>query len=139
MGSSPNPAWSSGKGCWCDSLETSHPHLSVEFRDDSKRVEMVLSIPDSERADEERVVHLPIPDSWLTQFAISCSIVHRRVLAPHAGADLAAVEARLTAFATHDHDPAVSFTWRFTRAPLEARLADLTPIPPAATALPEAA
>jgi len=85
------------------------------------------------------LVHLPIPASWLNQVAISCSIVHRQVLAPNACADLAAVEARLTAFAAHDHDTAVSFTRRVTRAALEGRLADLTPMPPAATDLPEAA
>jgi len=85
------------------------------------------------------IVHLPIHASWLNQIEIYFSILQRKVLTPNDFADLAAVEERLTAFAALYNDTAVPFDWRFTRADLEARLADLTPAPPADTALPEAA
>lgn len=85
------------------------------------------------------VVHLPIHASWLNQIEISFSIVQRKVLTPNDFADLAAVEARLQAFADLYNDTAVPFDWRFTRADFEARLADLPLLAPAATSLPEAA
>jgi DDE superfamily endonuclease len=90
------------------------------------------------------VVHLPIHASWLNQVEIYFSIIQRKVLTPNDFADLAAVEARLLAFATLYNDTARPFDWRFTRATLEERLAHLAPLPlPAtptvATSLPEAA
>ena len=82
------------------------------------------------------VVHLPTHASWLNQIEIYFSIVQRKVLTPNDFADLAAVEERLLAFERLYNDTAVPFDWRFTRADLEARLAELTT---AATPLPEAA
>jgi hypothetical protein len=84
-------------------------------------------------------VHLPIHASWLNQIEISFSILQRKVLTPNDFADRPAVEARLTAFAERYNDTAVPFDWRFTRAKLEARLAELPPMTPAAEALPAAA
>ena len=92
------------------------------------------------------VVHLPIHASWLNQIEIYFSILQRKVLTPNDFADLAAVEERLQAFADLDNDTAVPFNWRFTRADLETRLADLpitdgsaTSVPAAMAPLPEAA
>jgi hypothetical protein len=53
------------------------------------------------------------------------SILQRKALTPNDFADLAAVERRLDAFAALYNDTAVPFDWRFTRADLEARLAEL--------------
>jgi hypothetical protein len=75
------------------------------------------------------LVHLPIHASWLNQIEIYFSIVQRKVLTPNDFADLAAVEERLRAFADRYNDTAVPFDWRFTRADLDARLADLTLVP----------
>ena len=85
------------------------------------------------------LVHLPVHASWLNQIEISFSILQRKVLTPNDFADLDAVEARLTAFAALYNDTAVPFDWRFTRAKLEARLADLPVASSAAPPLPEAA
>jgi DDE superfamily endonuclease len=85
------------------------------------------------------VVHLPLHASWLNQIEMYFSIIQRKVLTPNDFADLAAVEARLQAFAELYNDTAVPFDWRFTRADLEARLADLPPLVLADTSLPEAA
>jgi len=85
------------------------------------------------------LVHLPIHASWLNQVEISFSIIQRKVLTPDDVGDLAAVEERLSAFAARYNDTAVPFEWRFTRAKLAARLAELPPCPPATTPLPQAA
>ncbi len=85
------------------------------------------------------VVHLPIHASWLNQIEIYFSIVQRKVLTPTDFADLAAVEDRLLAFAALYNDTAVPFDWRFTRADLETRLAELPPVSLVGTPLPEAA
>jgi hypothetical protein len=85
------------------------------------------------------IVHLPTHASWLNQIEISLSILQRKVLTPNDFADLAAVEARLDAFAALYNDTAVPFDWRFTRADLEARLAELPVDLPTATPLAEAA
>ena len=85
------------------------------------------------------VVHLPTHASWLNQIEISFSIIQRKVLTPNDFADLAAVEERLHAFAALYNDTAAPFHWRFTRADLEARLADLPLLLPAGTSLPGAA
>jgi hypothetical protein len=85
------------------------------------------------------LVHLPTHASWLNQVEVYFSIVQRKVLTPNDFPDLAAVGERLLAFAALYNDTAVPFDWRFTRADLEARLADLTPAPPAAAPLPAAA
>jgi hypothetical protein len=58
------------------------------------------------------------------------------VLTPNDFADLAAVAARLHAFADLYNDTAVPFDWRFTRADLETRLAELPIINEAITAVP---
>jgi hypothetical protein len=79
------------------------------------------------------VVHLPTHASWLNQVEVSCSILQRKVLTPNDFPDLAAVEQRLLAFADLYNDTAVPFDWRFTRADLEARLADLATHAPATT------
>jgi hypothetical protein len=85
------------------------------------------------------VVHLPTHASWLNQIAISFSILQRKVLTPNDFADLAAVEERLDAFAELYNDTAVPFDWRFTRADLEARLAELPVDLPIEAPLAEAA
>lgn len=85
------------------------------------------------------LVHLPVHASWLNQIEIYFSILQRKVLTPNDFADLAAVEARLTAFAERYNDTAVPFDWRFTRAKLEARLAEAPLQPTTTTPLPEAA
>ena len=85
------------------------------------------------------VVPLPTHASWLNQIESSCSIVQRKALTPNDLADLAAVEERLAKFAALYNDTAVPFDWRFTRADLDARLADLPLLVPTDTSLPEAA
>jgi DDE superfamily endonuclease len=85
------------------------------------------------------IVHLPIHASWLNQIEIYFSILQRKVLTPNDFADLAAVEERLTAFAALYNDTAVPFNWRFTRADLDARLADLPLRAPTDASRPEAA
>ena len=85
------------------------------------------------------LVHLPIHASWLNQIEIYFSILQRKVLTPNDYADLPAVEQRLDAFAALYNDTAVPFDWRFTRADLDARLADLPVALPTANPLPEAA
>jgi DDE superfamily endonuclease len=83
------------------------------------------------------VVHLPTHASWLNQIEIYFSIIQRKVLTPNDFPDLAAVAARLRAFEALYNDTAVPFDWRFTRATLEERLAQLTPVPLAAPATAE--
>ncbi len=85
------------------------------------------------------LVHLPTHASWLNQIEIYFSIVQRKVLTPNDFADLAAVEARLLAFETLYNDTARPFDWRFTRAQLEDRLAQLSEAPLAEAVLPQAA
>jgi len=85
------------------------------------------------------VVHLPTHASWLNQIEIYFSIIQRKVLTPNDFANLAAVEDRLLAFETLYTDTAVPFDWRFTRADLEDRLAQLAPAPPLGADLQEAA
>jgi len=85
------------------------------------------------------VVHLPTHASWLNQIELYFSIVQRKALTPNDFADLTAVAERLTAFAALYNDTAVPFDWRFTRADLGARLANLTIAPPTDASLPEAA
>ena len=84
------------------------------------------------------LVHLPTHASWLNQVEIYFSIIQRKVLTPNDFTALAAVEARLLAFEVLSNDTAIPFDWRFTRADLEARLADLPPVasldPPLAAA-----
>jgi len=83
------------------------------------------------------LVHLPTHASWLNQIAISFSIIRRKALTPNDFPDLAAVERRLLAFAARYNATAVPFHWRFTRADLERRLAQLPDAPPAAVPRPE--
>ena len=71
------------------------------------------------------LVHLPTHASWLNQVEIYFSIVQRKVLTPNDFPDLAAVERRLVAFEALYNDTARPFNWRFTRADLERRLAQL--------------
>ncbi len=85
------------------------------------------------------LVHLPTHASWLNQIEIYFSIIQRKVLTPNDFADLAAVEARLLAFETLYNDTARPFNWRFTRAQLEDRLAQLPPLPRPEMSLPAAA
>jgi hypothetical protein len=85
------------------------------------------------------LVHLPIHASWLNQIEIYFSILQRKVLTPNDFADLVALTERLHAFADLYNDTAVPFNWRFTRADLDARLADLSLVSLPDTQLPEAA
>jgi hypothetical protein len=71
------------------------------------------------------LVHLPTHASWLNQIELYFSIVQRKVLTPNDFPDLAAVERRLLAFEALYNDTARPFNWRFTRADLERRLAQL--------------
>ncbi len=71
------------------------------------------------------LVHLPTHASWLNQIELYFSIVQRKVLTPNDFPDLAAVERRLLAFEALYNDTARPFNWRFTRADLEHRLAQL--------------
>jgi hypothetical protein len=63
-------------------------------------------------------VHLPIHASWLNQIEILFSIIQRKVLTPNDFPDLAAVAARLTAFAERLNANPKPVTWKFTRAKL---------------------
>ena len=85
------------------------------------------------------LVHLPTHASWLNQIEIYFSIIQRKVLTPNDFPDLAAVEQRLLAFETLYNDTARPFDWRFTRAMLEERLAQLPDLLPVETPLPQAA
>ncbi len=85
------------------------------------------------------LVHLPTHASWLNQIESSFSIMQRKVLTPNAFADLAAVEQRLLAFEALSNDTARPFAWRFTRAMLEDRLAQLPDLPPIEPPVPQAA
>ncbi len=85
------------------------------------------------------VVHLPTHASWLNQIEIYFSIIQRKVLTPNDFPDLAAVEARLLAFEMRYNDTAVPFKWRFTRADLHDRLAQLLDPPPPVAPVLEAA
>jgi len=71
------------------------------------------------------LVHLPTHASWLNQIELYFSIVQRKVLTPNDFPDLAAVERRLLAVEALYNDTARPFNWRFTRADLERRLAQL--------------
>jgi hypothetical protein len=71
------------------------------------------------------LVHLPVHASWLNQVEIYFSILQRKVLTPNDFADLAAVEQRLLAFEVYYNRMARPFAWRFTRADLDRRLAQL--------------
>jgi hypothetical protein len=92
-----------------------------------------------ERYPQVILVHLPIHASWLNQIEIYFSIIQRKVLTPNDFANLAAVAERLRAYAALSNDTAVPFDWRFTRADLEARLAELPVALPIAGPLPVAA
>lgn len=85
------------------------------------------------------IVHLPTRACWLNQIEISFSIIQRKVLTPNDFIDLSAVEARLLAFEVLYNDTAVPFDWRFTRADLEDRLAQLPARSPSDESLREAA
>ncbi len=85
------------------------------------------------------LVHLPTHASWLNQIELYFSILQRKVLAPNDFADLAAVEQRLLAFELLYNDTARPFDWRFTRAHLEERLAQLSDVLRSEMALPQAA
>ncbi len=85
------------------------------------------------------LVHLPTHASWLNQIEIYFSILQRKVLTPNDFPDLAAVEQRLLAFEALYNDTARPFDWRFTRAQLEDRLAQLPDVRLVDTPLPQAA
>lgn len=85
------------------------------------------------------LLHLPTHASWLNQIEIYFSIVQRKVLTPNDFVDLAAVEQRLLAFETLYNDAARPFDWRFTRAHLEERLAQLSAVHRPTPALPQPA
>jgi len=61
------------------------------------------------------LVQGPVHASWLNQIEIYFSIVQRKVLTPNDFASLAAVEARLLAFARHYEALARPFEWTFSR------------------------
>jgi hypothetical protein len=85
------------------------------------------------------LVHLPTHASWLNQIELYFSILQRKVLTPNDFPDLAAVEERLLAFAVLHNDTAVPFNWRFTRADLNRRLAQLPALGPPEPDLAQAA
>ena len=85
------------------------------------------------------LVHLPTHASWLNQIEIYFSLVQCKVLTPNDFPDLAAVEQRLLAFETLYNDTARPFDWRFTRAQMEDRLAQLSEALLSEAVLPQAA
>ena len=85
------------------------------------------------------LVHLPTHASWLNQIEIYFSIIQRKVLTPNDFPSLVAMEARLLAFEALYNDTARPFAWRFTRAMLEERLAQLPDVRLVDTPLPQAA
>jgi hypothetical protein len=64
------------------------------------------------------LVHLPFHASWLNQIEIVFSILARKALKPADFADLAALTARLEAFAPRFNATATPFDWRFGRTEL---------------------
>jgi transposase len=64
------------------------------------------------------LVHLPVHASWLNQIEIVFSILARKALKPADFADLAALTARLEAFAPRFNATATAFDWRFGRTEL---------------------
>jgi transposase len=69
------------------------------------------------------LVHTPVHASWLNQVEIYFSIVQRKVVSPNDFTDLAAIEARLTAFEQRYNATAVPFDWKFTAPALQDLLA----------------
>ena len=84
------------------------------------------------------LVHLPTHASWLNQIELYFSSVQRKALTPNDFPDLVAVERRLLAFEARYNDTAVPFHWRFTRADLDRRLAQLSDAERPPTPIPEA-
>lgn len=68
------------------------------------------------------LVHLPIHASWLNQIEIYFSIVQCKVIKPANFADLDALEQRLLGFEARYNATAKPFTWRYTKADLNAHL-----------------
>jgi DDE superfamily endonuclease len=66
-----------------------------------------------------RLVHLPVPASWLNQLEIYFSIVQRNVLSPNDFTDLAEVERCLLGFQHRYNQAAIPFDWRSTRSDLD--------------------
>jgi transposase len=81
------------------------------------------------------LIHLPIHASWLNQIEIYFSIVQRKAVKPANFADLTALEERLLAFEARYNATASPFSWRYTKADLNAyldRLATHESLTPAA-------
>ena len=70
-------------------------------------------------------VHGPIHASWLNQIEIYFSIVQRKVLTPNDFPCLAAVAERLEKLERHLESIARPFEWTFTRADLNALVANM--------------
>lgn len=70
-------------------------------------------------------VHLPIHASWLNQAEIYFSIVQRKALTPNDLKTTDAVKKRLLEFQESYNQTAKAFKWRFTKAKLLQRLAEI--------------
>jgi hypothetical protein len=106
------PARAAPRVCWSVDQGSSH-------RGDKAARELAARYPPL------RLGHLPTHAAWLNQPARYFALVQRTVLTPNAVPALAAVARRRSAFAARYNDTAVPVHWRFTRADLERRLAQL--------------
>jgi hypothetical protein len=71
-------------------------------------------------------VHLPIHASWLNQAEVYFSIVQRKALTPNDLETTDAVTTRLLDFQERYNQTAKAFKWRFTKAKLLQRLAEVS-------------
>lgn len=76
-----------------------------------------------------RVVHGPIPASWLNQIEIYFSIIQRKMLTPNDFASLDVLADRLQRFERHYEVIAKPFEWKFTRDDLTKLMHRLQPQP----------
>jgi transposase len=65
-----------------------------------------------------RMIHLPVPASWLNQVEIYFSVVQRKLLTPDDFADLDNLAGKITEFEQRYNTAARPFDWRFDRADL---------------------
>jgi hypothetical protein len=70
-------------------------------------------------------VHTPVHARWLTQVAIYCSIIQRKVLTPKDFADLEAIRRRLALYADLSNQSPTPFPWQFDRTKLTVVLAKI--------------
>jgi hypothetical protein len=71
------------------------------------------------------LVHTPVHASWLNQVEIYCSILQRKVLTPHAFANLEAIQLRLALYEELSNQRPTPFQWKFARTQLVTLLANI--------------